>query len=129
MQVLQPASWPRPRGFSHGVAAQGTTVFVAGQLGTSPETQTIAEGFGAQTRQALSNVVTVLREAGGGPEHIAEMTWYVTDLAAYGAAVSEIGGAWGEILGRNFPAITLIQVVGLVDPRAQIEISATAVVP
>ena len=129
MQVLQPASWPRPRGFSHGMAAKGTTVFVAGQLGTNPETQTVAEGVGAQTRQALSNVLTVLREAGGGPEHIAEMTWYVTDLAAYGAAVGEIGGAWGEILGRNFPAITLIQVVGLVDPRAQIEISATAVVP
>ena len=129
MQVLQPASWPRPRGFSHGIAAQGTTVFVAGQIGTDPETQTLAEGFAAQTRQALSNLVAVLSEAGGGPEHIAEMTWYVTDLAAYRAAGREIGEAWREILGRNFPAITLVQVVGLLEERAQIEISATAVVP
>jgi enamine deaminase RidA (YjgF/YER057c/UK114 family) len=129
MQVLQPASWPRPRGYSHGIAAQGTVVFVAGQIGTNPETGAIAPDFAGQLHQTLRNLVTVLREAGAGPEHLADMTWYVTDIAAYKAAGREIGDAWRETLGRNFPAITLVQVVALLDERALIEVSAHAVVP
>ena len=130
MQVLQPASWPRPRGYSHGIAARGTTVFVAGQIGVDPQTQRIeADSFAGQVRQALANLVAVLREAGAGPEHIAEMTWYVTDLAAYRNAGRELADAWRETLGRRFPAITLVQVVGLVEEKAMVEISATAVIP
>ncbi len=129
MQVLHPASWPRPRGFSHGMAAQGTVVFVAGQIGADPETGEVATGFAGQVAQALRNLVAVLREAGAGPEHIAEMTWYVTDLAAYRTAGADLAGAWRETLGRHFPAITLIQVAGLLEERAMVEISATAVVP
>lgn len=129
MQVLQPAAWPRPRGFSHGVSAQGTVVFVAGQIGTDQESDVISDGFAGQAEQALRNVVTILREAGAGPEQITEMTWYVTDLAAYRDAGREIGTAWRELLGRNFPAMTLVQVSGLLDARAMVEISATAVMP
>lgn len=130
MQVLQPASWPRPRGYSHGMAAQGATVFVAGQIGADPETGAVeADSFAGQVHQALRNLLAVLKEAGAGPEHIAEMTWYVTDLAAYRAGGHEIGAAWRDTLGRNFPAITLVQVAGLLDETAQVEISATAVIP
>jgi len=130
MKVLQPAAWPRPRGFSNGIQAAGTCVFVAGQIGTVPETQAIAEGgFGPQLRQALANTLTILAEAGAGAEHIAEMHWFVTDIAEYRAAGKEIGEAWTATLGKNFPAITLVQVGGLLDPDAKVEISTTAVVP
>lgn len=130
MQVLQPASWPRPRGFSHGVAAEGRLVFVAGQIGADPETHRIADGgFAGQVRQALANLVAVVREAGGGPEHIAEMTWYLTDLADYRSAGPALGEAWREALGRHFPAMTLVQVSALLEEQAMVEISATAVIP
>lgn len=130
MKVLQPAAWPRPRGFSNGIQAAGTSVFVAGQIGTVPETQAIAEGgFGPQLEQALANTLTILKEAGAGPEHIAEMHWFVTDIAEYRAAGKAIGDAWKATLGKNFPAITLVQVGGLLDPDAKVEISTTAVVP
>src|SRR3546814_17574208 len=106
MNVLQPPGWPRPRGFSNGIVAEGRSVFVAGQVGTVPETQEMAAGgFGAQLRQALANTLTILAQAGAGPEHIAEMHWFLTDIAEYRAAGKEIGEAWKEALGRHFPAI------------------------
>ncbi len=130
MNVLQPAGWPRPRGYSHGIAAQGRTVFVAGQIGSVPETgELVAGGFGPQLHQALSNTLAVLKEAGAGPEHITEMHWYVTDIAEYRAGGQAIGEAWKATLGRSFPAITLVQVSGLLAADAKIEISTTAVVP
>ena len=130
MQVLHPEGWPRPRGFSHGVVAEGRVVAIAGQIGVDPATEAMEEAsFGGQTRQALLNTMAILREAGAGPESIVEMTWFVTDIAAYKAAGREIGAAWKETLGRHFPAITLVQVSGLLHDQAMIEISSTAVLP
>ncbi|MFN4089066.1 MAG: RidA family protein [Alphaproteobacteria bacterium] len=130
MKILQPDGWARPRGYSHGIVAEGRSVYVAGQIGTDPDTHRIAPGgFGPQLRQALANTLTILKEAGAGPEHIAEMHWFVTDIAEYRAAGKEIGEAWKETLGRNFPAITLVQVAGLLDEDAKVEISTTAVLP
>ena len=130
MQVLHPAGWPRPKGYSDGIAAEGRSVFVAGQIGWIPETGNVeTDDFAAQVRQALANTVAVLREAGAGPEHITRMTWYVTDKAEYLDSVRDVGAAYREVIGANFPAMTLVQVVALVEDRAKVEIETTALVP
>jgi enamine deaminase RidA (YjgF/YER057c/UK114 family) len=128
MQVLQPKGWKQPRGFSHGVVAEGRQVFVAGQIGWNAEQQ-LADDFAAQVRQALANTAAVLAEAGARPEHIVRMTWYVTDKRDYIAAGREIGKAYKEIIGANYPAMTLIEVKSLLEDRAKVEIESTAVVP
>ncbi|MEQ8344104.1 MAG: RidA family protein [Sneathiellaceae bacterium] len=129
MQVLQPAGWAAPRGYSNGIAATGRQVFVAGQIGWSAEGKIVSDDFAAQTRQALENTVAILREAGAGPQHIARMTWYVTDKAEYAAAGRAIGAAYKEVIGKHYPAMTLVQVAGLLEPGAKVEIESTAVVP
>jgi enamine deaminase RidA (YjgF/YER057c/UK114 family) len=129
MEILQPPGWPRPRGYSNGVAAEGRLVFVAGQIGWDAAGSFPAEDLAGQVRQALRNVVAVLAEAGAGPEHVARMTWYVTDRDAYVAAASGIGQAYREVMGRHFPAMSVVQVSSLVEPAANVEIEATAVVP
>jgi enamine deaminase RidA (YjgF/YER057c/UK114 family) len=130
MRVLNPEGWPRPKGFSNGVAAEGTSVFVAGQIGWNPvEEKFETDDFAEQVRQALANTVAVLAAAGAGPEHITRMTWYVTDRKEYLAAVREVGGAYREVIGPNYPAMALVEVGGLVDDRARVEIETTAVVP
>ncbi len=130
MQVLHPAGWPRPKGYSDGIAAEGRSVFVAGQIGWIPETGIVeTDDFAAQVRQALANTVAVLREAGAGPEHITRMTWYVTDKAEYLDSMRDVGAAYREVIGANFPAMTLVQVVALVEDRAKVEIETTALVP
>ena len=130
MQVLHPAGWPRPKGYSDGIAAEGRSVFVAGQIGWIPETGSVeTDDFAAQVRQALANTVAVLKEAGAGPEHITRMTWYVTDKAEYLDSVRDVGAAYREVIGANFPAMTLVQVVALVEDRAKVEIETTALVP
>ena len=129
MKILQPPGWPRPRGYSNGVAARGTVVFVGGQIGWNAQGRLESDDFAAQARQALANVVAVLAEAGGKPEHIARMTWYVTDRREYVAAYKGIGEAYRAIMGRHFPAMTAVEVSGLIEDRARVEIEATAVIP
>ncbi len=128
LTVLQPPEWPRPKGYSNGMAGSGTIVCVAGQVGWDSEGR-FAAGMAAQIRQALLNVLAVLAEAKAGPEHIARMTWYMTDMAEYRASAKEIGAAWRETMGRNFPAMSAIGVTALVEEQALVEIEVTAIVP
>jgi enamine deaminase RidA (YjgF/YER057c/UK114 family) len=129
MRTLQPDGWPRPRGYSNGIEAEGKLVFVAGQIGWD-ETGTLpSANFAVQFRQVLSNTLAVLREASAGPEHIARMTWFVTSRDEYIASLAELGAVWKELMGRNYPVIAVIIVAGLVEPDAKIEIETTAVVP
>lgn len=127
MDVLQPKDWPRPPGFSNGTVAEGRHVFVAGQVGHGQTTGAMADGFAAQVEQALANVLTVLAEAGAGPEHVTKLTWFVTSMAAYREAGRALGDAWKATMGRNFPAITLVEVSGLLAEGAMVEIEAHAV--
>lgn len=129
MKILQPPMWSRPRGYSNGIAARGTVVFIGGQVGWDAQCKFASDDFTAQARQALANIVAVLGEAGGKPEHIARMTWYVTDKQEYVAAYRGIGEAYREIMGRHFPAMTAIEVSALIEDRARVEIEATAVIP
>ena len=123
MQILQPPGWARPKGFSHGIAAAGKLVFIAGQIGIEGKT------FSGQFRQTLKNILAVLAEAGGRPEHLVRLTWYVLDKEEYLGALPEVGAAYRELMGRNFPAMAVVQVGGLVEPEARLEIEATAVIP
>jgi enamine deaminase RidA (YjgF/YER057c/UK114 family) len=129
MQVLNPAGWAAPKGYANGIAAEGRLVFVAGQVGWNAAQLFETDDFAGQVRQALLNTVAVLREAGAGPEHIARMTWFVIDKREYLAAARAVGTAYREVIGRHFPAMTLVQVAGLVEDRARVEIETTAVVP
>ena len=129
MTILQPPGWPRPRGFACGIAATGTTVFISGQVGWDERNVFVSDDLGGQVRQALQNIVTILAEAGGRPEHIARLTWYVTDKAEYLAAQRDIGLAYRDVIGRHFPAMSVIAVTALVEDAAKVEIEATAVVP
>ena len=129
LTVLQPAGWTRPRGYSNGIAAAGRQVFVAGQIGWDEQCRLVSAEFAEQARQALRNVVAVLKEAGAGPQHIARMTWYVTDKREYLAAAKAIGQAYREIVGAHYPAMTAIEVSALIEDGAKVEIEATAVVP
>ena len=127
-RVLHPAGWPKPKGYANGIAARGTSVFVGGQVGWD-ETGRFADGLVAQAGQTLRNILAVLAEAGGGPEHIVRMTWYVVDMAEYRDNLPGLGSVYREVMGRHFPAMALVQVVALVEREARIEIEATAVVP
>ena len=129
MQILQPPGWARAKGFSNGIAASGTLVFIAGQIGWTPECKWEARDFAGQFRQALLNVITVLKEAQGKPEHIVRLTWYVLDKKEYLAALKEVGAAYRELMGRHYPTMAVVQVSGLVEDEARLEIEATAVVP
>ena len=129
MRALQPPGWPRPRGYANGIEASGRLVFVAGQIGWDETGAFAAADLAGQVRRTLSNVVTVLAEAGAGPEHVVRLTWYVTDRDEYLAALKEIGAAYREIMGRHFPAMAVVAVSGLIEAQAKVEIEATAVVP
>ena len=128
-QVLLPAGWPRPKGYANGVAARGRMVFVAGMIGWDAQGVFHSDDFALQARQALENMVAVLREAGAQPEHITRMTWSVTDKREYLAAAREIGRAFREVVGAYNAAMTAVQVTALIEDRAKVEIEATAVVP
>jgi enamine deaminase RidA (YjgF/YER057c/UK114 family) len=127
--ILQPPGWPRPKGYSCGVSAQGTLVFVSGQIGWDEQGHFPAGDIAGQVRQALRNVVTVLAEAGARPEHVTRLTWYVTDKREYLAAQAEIGAAYREVIGRHFPAMSVVEVTALVEDAAKVEIEATGVIP
>jgi enamine deaminase RidA (YjgF/YER057c/UK114 family) len=127
-EILQPPGWARPRGYANGVAAEGRQVYVAGQIGWDERQRFVSDDFAAQVRQALANVVAVLRCAGAGPEQLVRMTWYVTSRDEYNASLDEVGAAYRELIGKNFPAMSVVIVAGLLEPRAKVEIEATAVV-
>ncbi len=129
MKLLQPPHWARPRGYSNGVMARGQMVFAAGMIGWDAQCVFHTDDMAGQVRQALTNVVEVLREAGARPEHIVRMTWYVTDKREYVAAYPEIGKAFRELIGSFNAAMTAIEVAGLIEDRAKVEIEVTAVIP
>lgn len=129
MEILQPSTMPRPAGFSHGIAARGRTVFVAGQVGSVPGGDLVPGGFAAQARQALQNIVAVLAAGGARPEHICRMTWFVTDMQEYVAARRELGVVYREVIGAHYPAMSAYGTTGLLDPDAKLEVEVTAVVP
>ena len=128
MKILQPAGWPRPKGYSNGISARGRMIFTGGIVGWD-ENETFAEHtLHGQFAQALRNTLAILAEDGAGPEHIVRMTCYVVDRSDYLVSRDEIGAAWREIMGRNYPAMALVEVKGLVENSALVEIETTAVV-
>ncbi len=129
MKKLQPPDWAEPKGYANGIMARGALIFVGGQIGWNAAQQFESDDFIAQTRQALINIAAVLKAGGAGPEHMVRMTWYVTDRVEYSARLKELGAAYREVMGKNFPAMTCVEVSGLVEDRAQIEIEVTAVLP
>jgi len=127
--ILQPAGWAKPKGYANGIAATGRQVYVAGQIGWNAACAFESDDFVAQVERALSNVVAVLAEAQAGPQHITRMTWYILDKREYLARAGEVGQAYRRVIGKNFPAMTLVVVAGLLEDRAKVEIEVTAVVP
>ena len=127
--ILQPKGWPNPQGYANGIAAEGRLVFIAGQIGWDAEARIVSDDLVDQIEQALKNIVAVLAEAGGAPHHLTRLTWYVTDKAGYIARRKEIGAAYRRLIGKHYPAMTLLVVAGLLEEGAQVEIEATAVVP
>jgi enamine deaminase RidA (YjgF/YER057c/UK114 family) len=128
-EFLNPTSWKPARGYSNGVAASGRMLFLGGMIGWNGQQEFESDDFIDQVAQALRNIVEVLAEGGAGPEHLVRLTWYVTDRDEYVARLKDMGAAYREIIGKHFPAMALVQVVALVEPRAKVEIEATAVVP
>lgn len=129
-RVLRPEGWPRPSGYSDGVTASGRFVVLAGQIGWNPATAKFeSDQLTAQVRQALANIVTLLAEAGADPRHLVRLTWFITDRDEYMTARHEIGAAYREVIGANFPPMSVVVVQGLIEARAKVEIEATAAVP
>ena len=128
LRVLQPADWPRPKGYANGMIGRGRMIFVGGMVGWN-EAGEFEKDFVAQARRALQNILTVLAEAQAGPEHIARLTWYVTDLELYRESLAELGPAYRALMGRHFPAMAVVQVAALVEREALVEIEATALLP
>jgi enamine deaminase RidA (YjgF/YER057c/UK114 family) len=129
MMPLLPPGWPRPKGYSNGYCASGRLVVTAGVVGWNEREEFVALDLAGQFAQALRNIVAIIAEGGAGPEHLVRMTCYVTSIDAYTASLAEIGAAWKDIIGRHYPAMALVEVVRLVEPKAMVEIEATAVVP
>ncbi|CAD5265429.1 MULTISPECIES: RidA family protein [Halomonadaceae] len=128
-QLLHPSHWKAAVGYANGVLASGQSVFVGGQIGWNADQVFESDDFVVQVNQALQNIVAILKEANAGPEHIVRLTWYVTDKQEYLARLKEVGAAYREVLGKHFPAMTMVQVAGLVEDQAKVEIEATAVIP
>jgi enamine deaminase RidA (YjgF/YER057c/UK114 family) len=129
MKFLQPPDWAKPRGYSNGIVARGQLVFLAGMIGWNKDAQFETDDFAAQVRQALENIVAVLREAGAGPEHIVRLTWYVTDKYEYHASLPELGAEYRAVMGKHYPVMSVLEVTALMEDRAKVEIEATAVIP
>jgi len=128
-QILQPAQWSRPRGYSNGIVASGRQIFVAGQIGWDAQGRFNSDRMADQVRQALENICTVLAQAQAGPEHIVRLTWYVTSRDEYHTELADIGAGYRAVMGKNFPVMSVVQVVALMERQAKVEIEATAVVP
>ena len=129
MKILQPPDWKPAKGYANGVAARGTQVFVGGQIGWNGQQVFESDDFIDQTAQALRNIVAILKEAGADPSHMVRMTWYIVDRVEYNARLKELGQVYREVIGRNFPSMTCVQVAALVEDRAKVEIEVTAVLP
>jgi enamine deaminase RidA (YjgF/YER057c/UK114 family) len=129
MEFLQPADWVRPKGYANGVACKGRVIFVSGMIAWDGQEKIVSDDLAEQVRQSLGNIVAVLAEANAQPEHIVRLTWYLVDKREYLAASREIGAIYRQILGRHFPAMTVVQVTALLQDGARVEIEATAVVP
>jgi enamine deaminase RidA (YjgF/YER057c/UK114 family) len=130
MQILQPPGWAKPKGYANGVAVKGgTTVFIAGQVGFNAKGVLEERSFAGQFRQTLINTLAVLAEAGGRPENIVRMTWYILDRKEYLGAIKDVGAAYRELIGRHYPAMAVVQVGGLIEDQAKLEIETTAVIP
>ena len=129
MRALLPPGWPRPKGYSNGISVSGRTIYTAGVIGWDAEERIVAPDLAGQLRQVLENTLAILAEDDAGPEHVVRMTWYVTDLDEYRASLPAIGAAWRDTMGRNFPAIAVVGVTGLVEHGAKIEVETIAVVP
>ncbi len=129
MRILQPPGWARAKGFSNGIAARGELVFIAGQVGWTGQGEWRERSFAGQFRQALQNILDVLKEANGKPEHIVRLTWYVLDKQEYLNSLKGVGEAYRELMGRHYPTMAVVQVAGLVEDQARVEIEATAVIP
>jgi len=129
MNILQPPGWARAKGFSNGIAASGKLVFIAGQIGWTGEGKWEARDFAGQFRQALQNVIDVLKQANGKPEHLVRLTWYVLDKREYLNALRAVGEAYRDLMGKHYPTMAVVQVSGLVEDEARLEIEATAVIP
>ena len=129
MRALLPPGWPRPSGFSNAISARGRTIFTAGIIGWDETGTIVAPDLAGQLHQVLLNTLAILAEDGAGPEHVVRMTWYVVDIDEYRLGLAEIGAAYKEVIGRHFPAMAVVEVGALVEPRARIEIETTAVVP
>ena len=129
MKILQPSNWPKPKGYSNGIAAKGTNIFLAGMVGWNEREEFESLDFVEQTRQALKNILIVLEEAGADASHITRITWYFVDIVEYRASLKQLGAVYTEILGKVYPAMTGIQVAGLVEKDARLEIEVTAIIP
>ncbi|MCH8844475.1 MAG: RidA family protein [SAR324 cluster bacterium] len=129
MRILQPKGWPRPKGFSNGILAEGKTIFVAGQIGWNRKEQMVSNDFVEQTSQVLKNIVDILEEGGAKPQHLTRLTWYITHMPDYLNNLREIGKVYSEVIGRHYPVMTLVMVAGLAEQDAKVEIEATAVIP
>ena len=129
MKILQPPGWPRPRGYSNGIVARGTFVVLSGIVGWNAEERFETDDFAGQAAQALRNIVALLDEAGAKPDHLVRLTWYITSRDAYLAARKPLGAVWREIIGTHYPAMAIVEVSGLIEARARLEIEATAVIP
>lgn len=129
LEILQPEGWAKPKGYSNGIAARGRTIYVGGQIGWNPQCEFETDDFAEQFRQTLANVIAVVEAAGGNASHIATMTWFFTSRDEYLESLKSLGPIWRDLMGRHYPAIAAVQVAGLVEARAKIEIQATAVIP
>ncbi len=129
MKTLLPPGWPRPKGYSNGISARGRMIFTAGVVGWDEHERFLAEDLAGQFRRVLLNTLAILAEDGAGPEHIVRMTWYVTSRHDYLASIGEIGAAYRALIGKHYPAMAVVEVAGLVEPAALIEIETTAMVP
>jgi enamine deaminase RidA (YjgF/YER057c/UK114 family) len=128
-EILQPQGWPRPKGYNNGIMAQGRQIYVSGQVGWDAEGRFASKQLAGQVKKALENIIAVLAEADGKPEHIVRLTWYVTSRDEYHAELPEIGAAYRAVMGKHFPVMSVVQVVALMEPDAKVEIEATAVLP
>ncbi len=129
IRLIQPEGWAPAKGYANGIAARGTQIFVGGQIGWNAQQQFETDDFIEQAHQTLRNVADVLRAAGAGPEHMVRMTWYVIDRVEYNSRLKELGGVYRDVMGKNFPAMTCVQVAALMEARAKVEIEVTAVIP
>jgi enamine deaminase RidA (YjgF/YER057c/UK114 family) len=129
MKTLHPPGWAPAKGYANGIAARGTQIFVGGQIGWNAQQVFESDDFIAQTAQTLKNIVAVLAEAGAGPQHMVRMTWYILDREEYNARLKELGAVYREVIGKNYPAMSCVQVAGLMEARAKVEIEVTAVLP